>query len=251
MAVQHATVDTVDRDEMARFAALARDWWDPRGPMRPLHEMNPERLRYIRRWLCNHFDLSTSATRPLDGLRILDLGCGGGVVSEPLARLGADLVAVDAQPDTIEIARRHAREAGLEIDFRCTTAEALTEQGAEFDAIVSMEVLEHVADLQGFVQTCGQLLRPGGAIVLSTLNRTAKSFLFGIAVAEHLLRLLPVGTHEFEKFVRPAELIRHARNAGLDMRDFTGLGYAPLDRRWRLSRDLSVNYLAYGVKAAD
>ncbi len=242
------TASTVDAAEISRFAALAEEWWDESGPMRPLHAMNPLRLDYVKTRICRHFGLDAGARRPLDGLRVLDLGCGGGIVSEPLARLGADLVGVDAASDSIVIANRHGAGAGLAIDYRCTTAEALAEAGESFDVIVSMEVVEHVADLPVFLRATGDLLKAGGCIVLSTINRTQKSYILAIAVAEHLLRLLPPGTHDFNKFVRPGEMNRHLRAAGVTLQDVTGMTFSPLQREWRQSRDRSVNYLAFGTK---
>ncbi len=240
---------TVDPEEIERFSALAANWWDEMGPMRPLHEMNPLRLDYIRQRFGDSFDLDQASVRPFEGLRILDLGCGGGIISEPLCRLGAGLVAIDAAEDSIEIARQHAHDAGLNIDYRCTTAEELVAEGEIFDAIVTMEVVEHVADLPAFIASCGKLLGANGAIALSTLNRTAKAYALAIGLGEHVLRLLPVGTHEFEKFVKPGELNRHLKIAGIDLNNVTGMVYRPLSREWRFSRDKAVNYLAFGQKS--
>jgi len=248
MAKYTAEAGTVDQTEIDRFSQLAQDWWDERGPMGPLHAMNPLRMSYIRQQFVDVFSLDSAELQPFKGLRMLDLGCGGGIISEPLARLGADLVAIDAAEDSIEIAKLHAADADLEIDYRCTTAEALVDAGELFDAVISMEVLEHVADISTFIGACGALLRPGGAIALSTINRTPKAYALGIALAEHVLHMLPVGTHDYEKFVKPGELNRHLRAVGINLTDVTGMIYSPLARDWRFSRDKAVNYLAFGQK---
>jgi 2-polyprenyl-6-hydroxyphenyl methylase/3-demethylubiquinone-9 3-methyltransferase len=251
MAKNSAAASTVDQAEIDRFSKLAQDWWDESGPMRPLHAMNPLRMSYIRQHLSDAFSLDSADLQPFKGLRILDLGCGGGIVSEPLSRLGADLVAIDAAEDSIEIARHHGADSGLAIDYRCTTAEALVDAGELFDAVISMEVLEHVADLSAFIDACGALLRPGGTIALSTINRTPKAYALGIALAEHVLHLLPIGTHDYEKFIKPGELNRYLRAADIDLTDVTGMTFSPLARDWRFSRDKAVNYLAFGKKSGD
>ena len=239
---------SVDADEVARFDALARDWWDPEGPMRPLHRLNPVRLAYLRSRLAGHFGLSDDGRQPLAGLAVADVGCGAGLLSEPLARLGAEVTAIDVSAENIVVAEAHAREAGLKIDYRRSSAEALATTGRRFDALVSMEVVEHVADLTGFLATCGALVRPGGAAAFATLNRTAKSYAMAILGAEYLLRWLPRGTHRWDRFVKPAELRRHLAAGGLRVTDIRGVGFDPLAREWRLGADRSVNYLAFAVK---
>jgi 2-polyprenyl-6-hydroxyphenyl methylase / 3-demethylubiquinone-9 3-methyltransferase len=251
MAKNASEARTVDAEEIERFSKLAASWWDEAGPMRPLHDINPLRMEYIRDHLTAAFDLDCTVAEPFEGMRILDLGCGGGIISEPLSRLGAELVAIDAAEDSVEVARLHAQDAGLVIDYRCTTAEALVEAGEVFDAIVSMEVLEHVADVGAFLMECGKLLRPGGAIALSTLNRTPKAYALGIALAEHVLHLLPVGTHDYGKFVKPGELNRYLRAADVELTDVTGMVLHPIARDWRFSRDKAVNYLAFGKKLGE
>jgi len=240
---------SVDHAEVAGFEAMAARWWDSEGPMRPLHQLNPSRLRYARDRLCARFGRDPDTLRPFAGLRLLDAGCGAGLLSEPLARLGATVTAIDAGAEVIEVARQHAAGAGLEIDYRCASAEALVDAGERFDAVISMEVIEHVADLSAFLAALATLTRPGGALVLSTLNRTARAFATAIVGAEYVLRWLPAGTHNWHRFVRPAELNRRLRPHGVRLEDVTGLSYRPAAGEWRLSRDSSVNYLAFAGKA--
>jgi 2-polyprenyl-6-hydroxyphenyl methylase / 3-demethylubiquinone-9 3-methyltransferase len=239
---------SVDADEVDRFDALARQWWDPEGPMRPLHRLNPLRLAFLRDRLTSHFDLNPEGRHPLVGLRLVDVGCGAGLLSEPLARLGAEVTAIDVSAENIAVARQHARVAGLAIDYRESSAEALVRAGRGFDAVVSMEVVEHVADLAGFLDACGALVRPGGAAAFATLNRTAKSYATAILGAEYLLGWLPRGTHRFDRFVKPAELRRHLARAGLRLDECRGVSFHPWARDWRFSADRSVNYLAFAVK---
>ena len=239
---------SVDAAEVARFDALARDWWDPEGPMRPLHRLNPVRLAFLRERLVEHFGLSADARKPLAGLSLVDVGCGAGLLSEPLARLGAQVTAIDVAAESIAVARTHAGESGLAIDYRRTTAEALAAEGGRFDALVSMEVVEHVADLGGFLAACASLVRPGGAAAFATLNRTAKAYVTAIVGAEYVLRWLPRGTHRWDRFVKPAELRRHLAAGGLRLTQTSGVSFDPLARDWRLSADRSVNYLAFAVR---
>jgi 2-polyprenyl-6-hydroxyphenyl methylase/3-demethylubiquinone-9 3-methyltransferase len=239
---------TVDPQEIANFDALAEQWWDPHGPMAPLHQMNPVRLTFIRDCLCRHFDRDPDSLRPLEGLRIVDVGCGGGMLAEPLARLGASVVGIDAGDNAIAIARQHAEDGGLDIDYRATTAEELADEGERFDAVVSMEVLEHVADLHSFVAAVTSLARPGGALLLATLNRTARSLAFAIVGAEYVLRWLPRGTHDWRRFIRPAELNRLLRQNGAHICQLQGVAFGVRDKSWRASADRSINYLAYSRK---
>jgi len=234
---------TVDESEVAFFARIADTWWDPKGPFKPLHILNPTRLGYIRQEVEAHFGLEKNLKKPFEGLRLLDIGCGGGLVSEPMARLGADVVAVDASEKNIKTASVHAAQSKLEIDFRNNTAEALAEAGEQFDVIVNMEVIEHVADVDTFLGACRRLLKPGGIMLLSTINRTAKSYLFAIVGAEHILRWLPVGAHDWNKFIKPDELKDHVAKAGFKAGDATGFVFNPIGGRWRLSStDTGVNY---------
>jgi 2-polyprenyl-6-hydroxyphenyl methylase/3-demethylubiquinone-9 3-methyltransferase len=239
---------SIDRHEIDRFGQMAAEWWDADGVMAPLHRLNPIRLQYCRDTLRDHFALATPDLAPLSGLNILDVGCGGGLLSEPLARMGAVVTAIDAGADMIAAAKAHAAGQGLEIDYRAMAAEDLAATGACFDAVISMEVIEHVADVAGFMAALVQLTRPGGAILLATLNRTPRSFLQAILGAEYVLRWVPVGTHDWHRFQKPAELGRHLRHAGAELRNVTGMKYLPRQGTWQLSRDTGVNYLAYGVR---
>lgn len=235
--------ETVDADEVAFFARIADTWWDPKGPFKPLHQLNPTRLLYIRQQVEAHFKLARGLKKPLKGLRLLDIGCGGGLISEPMARLGADVVAVDASEKNIKTASHHASQGGLNIDFRHTTAEALAEAGEKFDIIVNMEVIEHVADVGLYLDACRALLKPSGIMLLSTLNRTPKAYLFAIIGAERVLRWLPVGAHDWNKFLKPEELADASAKAGFAPTAATGFIFNPLGAKWRLSdRDFSVNY---------
>ncbi len=241
---------TVDADEVAFFARIADSWWDPAGPFRPLHILNPTRLLYIKQQVMNHFGIADSA-QPYKGLRFLDIGCGGGLISEPVARLGANLVSVDGSEKNIKTASLHAEKSGLQIDFRNTTAENLAEAGEQFDVIINMEVVEHVADVDAYLTACAALLKPGGIMLLSTLNRTVKSYLFAIVGAEHILRWLPVGAHDWNKFLKPDELGSALLKAGLMPAAPTGFVMNPISQKWRLdSRDVAVNYALPAIKAA-
>jgi len=240
--------NSADPDEIRRFAAIAEGWWDPDGEFKPLHRLNPTRLAFIRDHLAAHFGRDIRAKRPFEGLKLLDIGCGGGLVAEPLARLGFAVTGVDAAAEGIEIASAHAKAHGLAIDYRVGTAEALFEAGKQFDAVTALEIVEHVVDPAAFLGTIGGLVRPGGAVVLSTLNRTPRSWALGIVGAEYLLRWVPRGTHRWSKFVRPSELAAAARRAGLGVRDLAGMSYDPLSGTWSLSRDLGINYLMFATK---
>lgn len=244
--------DTVDPQEIAKFEAMAGEWWDPNGKFRPLHMLNPCRLDYIVMQLAAQFGRDRAALRPFERLRILDVGCGGGLLCEPMARLGAEVVGIDAAERNIPVARVHARAMELEIDYRHATAEALAVAGESFDAVLNMEVVEHVRDPQAYLDACAALIRPGGMMVTSTINRNPKSFLFAIVGAEHVMRWLPVGTHEWSKFITPGELFAMLSAAGLEPVDRRGFVFDPLGWSWSLSdRDLSVNYVTAAVKAGE
>ncbi|MFM8679987.1 MAG: bifunctional 2-polyprenyl-6-hydroxyphenol methylase/3-demethylubiquinol 3-O-methyltransferase UbiG [Alphaproteobacteria bacterium] len=246
-----ATMDarsSIDPDEIARFEAMAAEWWDPNGKFRPLHRFNPVRLAWIRDRLLARFGRDASAPRPLEGLRILDIGCGGGLVSEPMARLGADVVGVDASHRNVEVARIHAAQGGLAIDYRQGTAEDLLAAGERFDAVLSLEVVEHVADPAAFLGACAGLVAPGGALFVATINRTPQAFALAIVGAEYVLRWLPRGTHSWSKFVRPSEVASALRPTGLELREFAGMSYNPLRDAWSAGRDLGVNYIAYATR---
>ena len=238
---------SVDSAEVARFAALAESWWDADGPFRALHQLNPVRLRYIRDRACAHFGRDVGAQSPLAGLRIADIGCGGGLLSEPMARLGARVVAADAAKENVAVAAAHAERFGLDIDYRHASAEDLAAAGERFDLVLAMEVIEHTPDAAAFVAATGTLAEAGGAVALATLNRTLKSFAFAILGAEVVLGWLPRGSHRWENFVRPAELARYVRAAGLRLDDLQGVGY-DLGRGWRLGADCGVNYMVFAVK---
>ncbi|CAN0132327.1 unnamed protein product [Chrysoparadoxa australica] len=240
---------TVDASEIAKFEAMAAEWWDPNGKFKPLHMLNPCRLDYITSQIAEEFDRDLSTPRAFDGLRILDIGCGGGLLSEPMARLGADVVGVDAAERNIPVAQTHAAQSGLEIDYRFTTAEAMADAGEQFDAVLNMEVVEHVADPQAYLTACQQLLKPGGLHICSTINRNAKSFAVAILGAEYVMRWLPKGTHDWSKFITPDELYDLIRKAGLNPVDRKGFVFNPITWGWSLSdRDLSVNYVTASLK---
>ena len=236
---------SVDPREVERFARMAANWWDPRGPMAPLHKLNPVRVGYIRDQACARFGREAKHLGCLNGLRILDIGCGAGILSEPLARLGADMIGIDPAAENIEAARLHAAESGVAVDYRATTAETLAEAGERFDIVLAMEVVEHVVDVPAFVATCAAMVKPGGLLVMATLNRTMKSFALAIVGAEYLARLVPRGTHEYERLLKPSEVARFARAAGLQVSDIAGLRYDPLREQCSLTRDPSVNYLMH------
>ncbi|MFT4793599.1 MAG: 2-polyprenyl-6-hydroxyphenyl methylase/3-demethylubiquinone-9 3-methyltransferase [Paracoccaceae bacterium] len=241
--------DTVDPAEVAKFEAMAEEWWDVDGKFKPLHMLNPCRLGYIVDQIAAEFGRDPATDAPFKRLRILDIGCGGGLLAEPMARLGADVVGADAAPRNIPVAQVHAAQSGLEIDYRCITAEALAEAGEQFDVILNMEVVEHVADPLGFITACHDLLKPGGLMICSTINRNTKSFAMAIIGAEWVMRWLPKGTHEWAKFITPDELFSLLSRAGLDPVDRKGFVFNPLGWSWSISdRDLSVNYVTASIR---
>ncbi|MDA3857839.1 MAG: bifunctional 2-polyprenyl-6-hydroxyphenol methylase/3-demethylubiquinol 3-O-methyltransferase UbiG [Roseovarius sp.] len=244
-----AAQSTIDPGEVAKFEAMAAEWWDPNGTFKPLHMLNPCRLDYITSQIAAEYDRDLTGDMPFKGLRILDIGCGGGLLSEPMARLGAEVVGADAAPRNIPVAQVHAEQSGLAIDYRHTTAEDMAAAGEQFDAVLNMEVVEHVADPLAYLTACRQLLKPGGIQLCSTLNRNPKSFAMAIVGAEYVMRWLPRGTHEWSKFITPDELYDLLRKAGLDPVDRKGFVFNPITWVWRLSdRDLSVNYVTASVK---
>ncbi len=240
---------TASAEEVARFTAMADAWWDPNGKFRPLHQINPVRIAYIRDFLCARHGRDPMAAEPLKGLTLLDIGCGGGLLCEPMRRLGAAVVGIDAGDKNIAVARLHAEQSGLDIDYRHQLPEALAETEGVFDVVLNMEVIEHVADRDAFLAASASLVRPGGAMVLSTLNRTLKAFALAKVGAEFVMRWLPVGTHDWRKFVKPSELAGGLRPHGVEISDVTGMVYSPLKDQWSLSEDdLDVNYLVTAVK---
>jgi 2-polyprenyl-6-hydroxyphenyl methylase/3-demethylubiquinone-9 3-methyltransferase len=247
---ERKTTGTIDADEVARFSKLSRQWWDARGPMGALHRLNPVRLGYIRDNAAAHFHREAKKLDSLKGLRVLDIGCGGGVLSEPLARLGAGVVGIDPAETNIAAAQHHATQAGVTVDYRSTTAEALAEAGETFDVVLAMEVVEHVADFELFIEVSAALVKPGGLLFVATINRTMKSFALAIVGAEYILRWLPRGTHQWDKFVTPNELEIALARAGLAIIDETGVVYNPLADSWRLARDMDVNYMVTAERAA-
>jgi 2-polyprenyl-6-hydroxyphenyl methylase/3-demethylubiquinone-9 3-methyltransferase len=242
----HATIDPA---EVARFERIAQTWWDPKGPMRILHKFNPVRLAYIRDEACRRFERDPRSAQSLAGLRILDVGCGGGVLSEPLARLGASVTGLDPAPTNIEVARRHAERAGIAVDYRGETVEAVVARGETFDIVLAMEVVEHVADVQAFINACARAVKPGGFLAMATLNRTLRSFALAIVGAEYVLGWLPKGTHQWEKFVTPEELTLAIESAGFSVVDQQGVVYNPLRDQWSLARDVGVNYMVLATGA--
>jgi len=242
-------VNTIDESEIEKFQAMAAEWWDPNGKFKPLHMLNPCRLDYITRQIAAEFERDLSSPSPFKGLRILDIGCGGGLLSEPMARLGADVIGADAAERNIPVARVHAEEQGLNIDYRHTSAEDLAAAGEVFDAVLNMEVVEHVADPLGYLTACHDLLKPGGLMTCSTINRNPKSFAMAIVGAEFVMRWLPKGTHEWSKFITPDELYELLKDAGLEPVDRMGFVFNPVTWSWRLSdRDLSVNYVTTSIR---
>ena len=240
---------TIDQAEVERFSAMAAEWWNPSGKFRPLHKFNPVRLAYIRDQVAARFGRDPHAAKPFEGLRFLDIGCGGGLLCEPMARLGAEVVGVDPSETNIEVAKLHAAESRVTIDYRAATAEELADAGEKFDVILNMEVVEHVADVGLFVARCAEMVKPGGIMFVATINRTLKALGLAIVGAEYVLRWLPKGTHQYDKLVRPEELEKALAEAGMTIADRTGVSYSPLSDRWQRSRDMDVNYMLLAEKA--
>ncbi len=243
--VQSPITATASPEEVARFQAMADAWWDAEGDFKPLHQLNPPRLSFLRDKLLGHFARDGAAVRPFEGLSLLDVGCGGGLLSEPLVRMGFAVTGIDAGEKNVAIARLHAERSGLSIDYRCAMPEQLTER---FDVVMAMEVVEHVPDVGAFLDAATDRLKPGGAFLGATLNRNAKSFALAIVGAEYLLRWLPRGTHDWRKFLRPSELAGRLRQAGIAPKAFEGVRFDMLHDRWERCQSLDVNYLVYGVK---
>lgn len=234
---------TIDQTEVDRFSAMAAEWWDPTGKFKPLHKFNPVRLAYLRDTIAQQFGRDPRSARPLAGLRVLDIGCGGGLLSEPVARMGAEVVGADPSERNIGIASTHARESGVSVDYRAVTAEALKAAGETFDVVLNMEVVEHVADVEFFLSTCARMVRPGGLMFVATINRTMKAMALAIVGAEYVLRWLPKGTHQYEKLVRPEEIETPLSAAGMQIFARTGVFFNPLANQWNLSKDMDVNYM--------
>ena len=239
---------TVDESEVARFSAMAAQWWDPNGRMRVLHKFNPVRLAFIKQAACRHFARDDRHLEALLGLRILDVGCGAGILSEPLTRMGAAVVGIDPSSANIAAAKHHAAQAALSIDYRVGTVNSIAEEGERFEVVLAMEVVEHVTDLSLFVRRCAEMLKPGGMIVVATINRTLKSFAFAIVGAEYVLGWLPRGTHRWDRFVTPDELSTALELHGLTVIDETGVTYEILGDCWQVSSDMDVNYMMTAQK---
>jgi len=239
---------TASPEDVARFTAMAETWWDVNGKFRPLHQINPVRIAYIRDFVCQHFGRDGKATKPFDGLELLDIGCGGGLLCEPMARLGATVSGIDAGDKNVAIASLHAGQSGLAIDYRQQLPEELVKTGKTFDIVLNMEVIEHVTDVDAFLAASAALVKPGGVMVLSTMNRTLKAFALAKIGAEYIMRWLPAGTHDWRKFVKPSELARGLRTNAVEVSDISGMVYSPFKDAWSLSKDLDVNYLVSAVK---
>lgn len=240
---------TIDEAEVDKFSAIAEEWWDPTGKFKPLHKFNPTRLAYIRDTVCAHFDRDPKATTPMSGLRLIDIGCGGGLVAEPMTRLGANVTAIDAAERNVKTAMAHAMETGLEIDYRHTTVEDLAAAGEPlFDVVLNLEVVEHVADVDLFLKTSAGLVKPGGIMILATINRTLKALALAKIGAEYILRWLPAGTHDPRKFVKPEEASAALADADMHVRALVGVFYNPLMDAWKVTHDASVNYMLVAIK---
>lgn len=242
---------TIDQTEVDRFSAMAAEWWDPTGKFKPLHKFNPVRLAYLRDTIAQEFGRDPRSARSLAGLRVLDIGCGGGLLSEPVARMGAEVVGADPSERNIGIASTHARESGVSVDYRAVTAEALEAAGETFDVVLNMEVVEHVADVEFFLSTCARMVRPGGLMFVATINRTMKAMALAIVGAEYVLRWLPKGTHQYEKLVRPEEIETPLSAAGMQIFARTGVFFNPLANQWNLSKDMDVNYMMVARRPKD
>ena len=243
-----ATGETIDPAEIARFAAHSASWWDPAGSFRPLHRLNPARLAFIRGELDAHFSRDQRSLSPFEGLTLCDVGCGGGLIAEPMARLGFAVTAVDADEEAIAVARTHAAASGLAIDYRNDTAESLADNQRQFDVVLALEIVEHIAEPDALLAACGALIKPGGVFIGATLNRTPQSFALAIVGAEYVMRWLPRGTHDWRRFLRPSEFVLGLRRAGLSPTRLKGLRYRLASGDWTLSDDLSVNYIVMAVK---
>ncbi len=248
--MSNAANATIDPAEVEKFSRIAEEWWDPFGKFRPLHKFNPVRLAYIRDAICAHFGRDRREKAPLKGLRLLDVGCGGGLVAEPMRRLGAEVVGVDASERNVKTAQTHALQGGLDIDYRAGTVEALVAAGEPaFDIVLNLEAVEHVADPDLFLKSSAALVRPGGLMIVATINRTLKAFALAKVGAEYVLRWLPRGTHDPRKFLKPEEIARPLREAGMTVTATAGVAYQPLLDAWRIVEDNSVNYMMTATKA--
>ncbi|MCT6871527.1 MAG: bifunctional 2-polyprenyl-6-hydroxyphenol methylase/3-demethylubiquinol 3-O-methyltransferase UbiG [Bartonella sp.] len=234
---------TIDQAEVDHFSRIAAEWWNPQGKFRPLHKFNPTRLAYLKEKICLAFDRDPNDAEPLKGLRLLDIGCGGGLLCEPMARLGAEVVGADASSTNIEVAKIHAAQSGVKVDYRATTAEDLSKAGEKFDIVLNMEVVEHVADVDLFMAESAKMVKPQGLMFVATLNRTWKAWGLAIIGAEYVLRWLPKGTHDYNKFLKPDEIKSRLVSGGLTVIDELGITYNPLNDSWNRSKDMDINYM--------
>ena len=239
--------NTINKKEIEKFSKIAEEWWDPNGKFKPLHKFNPIRISYIKENIINTFNLKNKKDNPLSKIKILDVGCGGGLLSEPLSRLGAEVFGIDASDNNIKIAKLHAKKSNLNIKYFCSSPEKFKIKN-EFDVILNMEIVEHVEDVDFFLKSCSKLLKKGGIMFVATLNKTLKSYLFAIIGAEYILKWLPIGTHEWEKFVKPDELINFLNKFSLKLTDLKGVKFDLLNNDWKFSSDTSVNYIAKFIK---
>ncbi len=242
------TATTINDAEVAKFTAMAEEWWSPTGKFKPIHKFNPVRLGYIREHVLAHFRRDGSQMRPFEGLNVLDVGCGGGLLCEPLARLGATVTGIDAAERNITIARLHAEQSGVTVDYQATTSEALATQGQKYDLVLNMEVVEHVDNVPLYMKSCADLVAPGGLMLTATLNRTARALAFAVIGAEYVLGWLPKGTHDWKKFLTPDEIKALITRNGLTVTDQTGVVYHPLADDWRKSTDMAINYMVMAKK---
>ncbi len=240
---------TIDESEIRKFTAMADEWWDKKGKFKPLHKFNPVRVSYIQNAIEQHFTPKNDGDLPLKGITILDVGCGGGLICEPLAALGAEVTGIDAGEKNIKIATVHAKQSGVKVNYRHISVEALEEEGKQYDVVLNLEVLEHVADVDSFLQSSAALIKPDGLMFMATLNRTAKSYALGIVGAEYILRWLPRGTHDWHKFLKPSEINRALSDTGVKLQELKGVSYNPITDVWSLTNDTSVNYMMQAVKA--
>lgn len=246
--INNAEKSTINDAEIEKFSKMSAEWWDPLGKFKPLHKFNPIRLQYLKNKLCSYFQRDAKSLQPLKGLKILDIGCGGGLLSEPLTRLGAEVTGVDASALNISIARQHAEEMGLQIDYRISTAEDLLKSGEKFDVVLNMEVIEHVDNVDFFMESCAALVKKDGLMFLATINRTLKAWALAIIGVEYILNWLPRGTHQYEKFITPTEAKLYLKNNGFKLYDETGVCYNPIKDVWSLTSDMSVNYILCSSK---
>jgi len=248
--VEIASPPSIDAVEVEKFSRLAAEWWDPNGKFWPLHAFNPVRLKFIREFAADYFERDSMALRPFEGLSLLDIGCGGGLLSEPMARMGFAVLGADPSEKNVKTATAHSAGSELALNYRAVTAEALAEEGARFDVVLNMEVVEHVADLGAFLRACAKLVKPGGIMLVATLNRTLKSLALAKIGVEYVLRWLPAGTHDWNRFVKPDELEHLLEEAGLTIRRVQGVAFDPLRWDWRLSSDTDVNYMVIAENAS-